>query len=243
MHQLAVHPHACGDDWISLRWVGFLVGSPPRLWGRFPVNRHHGEQDRFTPTPVGTIVPALCVEHSTAVHPHACGDDGNMCHYIAEFFGSPPRLWGRSLVQMEVELTHRFTPTPVGTMRPAARADTSHPVHPHACGDDTLEHITCHEPTGSPPRLWGRLAQSSSSPATFRFTPTPVGTMCRRRPGPELVTVHPHACGDDVNPLQGKSSAIGSPPRLWGRCCRSVHTSCGTRFTPTPVGTMLSATA
>ena len=77
--------------------------------------------------------------------------------------------------------------------------------------------------------------------ATFRFTPTRVGTT-RNGVCPIVAkTVHPHACGDHVSPSTFRSTVAGSPPRVWGppglRSC-SLPPS---RFTPTRVGTTAAA--
>ena len=51
------------------------------------------------------------------------------------------------------------------------------------------------------------------------------------------LTVHPHACGDDVRIGAGHHATPGSPPRVWGRLAhwpRQLHAH---RFTPTRVGT------
>ena len=54
-------------------------------------------------------------------------------------------------------------------------------------------------------------------------------------------SVHPHACGDDAFLAYVAYAAIGSPPRVWGRCPVSVEPPPLHRFTPTRVGTMLKS--
>ena len=53
--QRSVHPHACGDNFPYPDRVPVYDGSPPRLWGQFINVSGCGNEERFTPTPVGTI--------------------------------------------------------------------------------------------------------------------------------------------------------------------------------------------
>ncbi len=136
----SVHPHACGDD-ASFCWAVATAssGSPPRLWGRRDARAQSLRVGRFTPTPVGTTRRARIGDvvwdgspprlwgrrHEPgssrprlAVHPHACGDDGQSGKYREIITnGSPPRLWGRR--------------------GGGPAASNRRPVHPHACGDDS----------------------------------------------------------------------------------------------------------
>src|SRR5437763_834689 len=90
-------------------------GSPPRTWGRPRTRRLQSEpQRRFTPTHVGkTTLPDATV-CTTAVHPHARGEDvvARPCAY--GLHGSPPRTWGRLLATQLLVRPSRFTPTHVG---------------------------------------------------------------------------------------------------------------------------------
>ena len=117
------------------------------------------------------------------------------------------------------------------------RVITPPPVHPHACGDDSLTGRVSSTPIGSPPRVWGRPAAQSSTGPGPRFTPTRVGTTNGCWPWCARETVHPHACGDDRPPGVRASIPFGSPPRVWGRPQRERQRVHPLRFTPTRVGT------
>ncbi len=154
---MAVHPHACGDDSSLYYRVLHSI--------------------RFTPTPVGTILLPERLNGSTPVHPHACGDDNIASFRWLPCSGSPPRLWGRWLPHAFAHRAIRFTPTPVGTMLFVHATIANNAVHPHACGDDSASTTRTGAASGSPPRLWGRCKCATSDPASWRFTPTPVGTI------------------------------------------------------------------
>src|SRR6266508_4414435 len=213
----AVHPHACGDD-LSPKVFSFgFSGSPPRVWGR-----------RSSRPPISGFRP---------VHPHACRDDDCLVLELAGPVGSPPRVWGRLRALAPLNSPSRFTPTRVGTTILRPHSTTANAVHPHACGDDLLgQHgLTIH--TGSPPRVWGRLAGRHLSFSALGFTPTRVGTTPSRVQAGRLRSVHPHACGDDRSARMERTRGRGSPPRVWGRLARISIDQDLKRFTPTRVGT------
>jgi len=79
-----------------------------------------GRFERFTPTPVGTIWISPRSHSSTAVHPHARGDNHIAPHDLANVDGSPPRPWGQCIYGSSSDGEMRFTPTPVGTIDQAA---------------------------------------------------------------------------------------------------------------------------
>src|SRR5690606_17800412 len=56
-------------------------------------------------------------------------------------------------------------------------------------------------------------------------------------PGP----VHPHARGDNGDVVRPDSDGIGSPPRAWGQLLVLSYTPFVIRFTPTRVGTTVTA--
>ena len=92
--------------------------------------------------------------------------------------------------------------------------------------------ITC----GSPPRVWGQLPTCVARVTITRFTPTRVGTTRQYLTVLLGITVHPHACGDNVASKERILNHDGSPPRVWGQLGFD-HDYAGFRFTPTRVGT------
>ena len=91
---------------------------------------------------------------------------------------------------------------------------------------------------GSPPRAWGQSVIHVALQRRHRFTPTGVGTIGGRRITATLAAVHPHGRGDNDAPDVIPAIRRGSPPRAWGQCGGSCHTTVPRRFTPTGVGTM-----
>ena len=253
----AVHPHACGEDAVADNAVAPGAGSPPRVWGRQSWPAGASRWGRFTPTRVGKTLWHNAVGQGHMVHPHACGEDRGRPVRSLAHPGSPPRVWGRRFVRGTEARRVRFTPTRVGkTIRPGrhwrqgagftptrvgktAKVGNStrfNPVHPHACGEDSIVSISAALLYGSPPRVWGRLDGCPSRLSLRRFTPTRVGKTLAVRCHHVMAAVHPHACGEDRQVLLRLSVDVGSPPRVWGRLRVSVTTVREDRFTPTRVG-------
>ena len=150
--------------------------------------------------------------------------------------GSPPRVWGiHRLVQQHID-RYRFTPTCVGNTRTRSQMVSPMPVHPHVCGEYSYSILHYDDSCGSPPRVWGIRASSCLIRSTSRFTPTCVGNTFEYFNIDWNTSVHPHVCGEYPVSKSGRSSSIGSPPRVWGihlgvHVCNQPR-----RFTPTCVG-------
>ena len=110
-------------------------------------------------------------------------------------------------------------------------------VHPHARGDGNRIAPPTTEPSGSPPRPWGRRGSHPARARDHRFTPTPVGTAGPSTGSATPSAVHPHARGDGGSTSLRSAAGSGSPPRPWGRLQRRLSLPWLVRFTPTPVGT------
>ena len=152
----AVHPHVRGDGGCGTSTAHHSSGSPPRAWGRPSSVRRPAGAFRFTPTCVGTAWPSLASLSWLPVHPHVRGD-GVLKQGGSDInTGSPPRAWGRRLMLAKRLARLRFTPTCVGTARPARSASSRCTVHPHVRGDGVAAAVAASSSRGSPPRAWGR---------------------------------------------------------------------------------------
>mgnify|MGYP000922526296 CR=1 FL=1 len=69
------------------------------------------------------------------------------------------------------------------------------------------------------------------------YDPHPTERRVRRRHISSQV--HPHARGDNMASTLPAPSENGSPPRPWGQCTTAGTPRAASRFTPTPVGTIL----
>ena len=211
-----VHPHACGEITILMISTAASLGSPPRVWGNPYCDGGHQRWFRFTPTRVGKSRSATPLTSPQTVHPHACGEIVTTACPIPSLIGSPPRVWGNRWFPSRRRRCVRFTPTRVGKSAVPTPGAGTYSVHPHACGEIAAAKILRCSARGSPPRVWGNLAAECRIQRLDRFTPTRVGKSASppgRVPGQ---TVHPHACGEIVEPSDNLIWYSGSPPRVWG---------------------------
>ena len=193
------------------------AGSPPRAWGQLPARILSSLAMRFTPTRVGTTFSASARRVSSAVHPHARGDNFGTGGVGTTVAGSPPRAWGQLF---RSESGKKYVP-----------------VHPHARGDNYSPSHSQSVAVGSPPRAWGQHHCAIRRRDTRRFTPTRVGTT-RTVPTPtSQLSVHPHARGDNDWTRKANIETAGSPPRAWGQLFLRDGQRRSVRFTPTRVGT------
>jgi len=110
----AVHPHACGEHKSLISRASARTGSSPRMWGTPQPPRTRRVETRFIPTHVGNTCHKLTGDAQSAVHPHACGEHGEMLRRNRMRYGSSPRMWGTQGQPLAVNRDYRFIPTHVG---------------------------------------------------------------------------------------------------------------------------------
>ena len=194
-----------------------MSGSPPREWGQLPVDRVPYLSVRFTPTRVGTAKSPPTPRMPLSVHPHASGDSPPSTSMSIRTSGSPPREWGQRSLRLLWPVSHRFTPTRVGTA----------PTESHSTSASMV-------------REWGQQESVTPWQAEGRFTPTRVGTASTPARIRSRRRVHPHASGDSKHTGAYSQPSSGSPPREWGQLSGRLDWTPEERFTPTRVGTALT---
>ena len=173
----SVHPHACGEYACTARALHVAVAVHPHACGEYPLaDGGRPPPARFTPTPVGNTTLVRLLILAQPVHPHACGEYPVTAASGFSITRFTPTPVGNTCGATTSSLTRRFTPTPVGNTGPITGA--------------------LHSIIGSPPRLWGILAQKSVERLNL--------------------AVHPHACGEYSRFAWWTIVLDGSPPRLWG---------------------------
>ncbi len=176
--ELAVHPHARGDNEGKSELGGRQWGSPPRAWGQHIADGLDLVAERFTPTRVGTTSTSLCLVPGIAVHPHARGDNSASTTTGRLRNGSPPRAWGQRSRRIWLTDDNGSPPRAWGQRAPSAVLSPR---------------------SGSPPRAWGQRDGNSASNRLTDFTPTRVGTTYWGILTDAVRAVHPHARGDNFS--------------------------------------------
>ena len=95
----------------------FRSGSPPRVRGKPPCERHELAEKRITPACAGKTNKGIQKIKNTADHPRACGENKYAEILTNLDAGSPPRMRGK-LAQSRSRLSmRRITPAHAGKTR------------------------------------------------------------------------------------------------------------------------------
>ncbi len=151
-----------------------------------------------------------------SVHPHGCGERAAQSLDQPHEGGSSPRLWGTRSRPSGKPTPQRFIPTAVGNAFDIMLITNQIPVHPHGCGERSVAGYFRSFKAGSSPRLWGTLQHRQTIGNQCRFIPTAVGNAPHGGRAGQRQPVHPHGCGERLNPSFKLPTDTGSSPRLWG---------------------------
>ena len=192
---------------------------------------------RFIPTRVGNTNCGLGRPALPAVHPHACGEHKTGQLQSSASCGSSPRVWGTPHVPGCYFLCRRFIPTRVGNTRTMPARCRMDSVHPHACGEHAAANGASVIVVGSSPRVWGTLTIRFRQSLKPRFIPTRVGNTLLYWLCSACTAVHPHACGEHLEPDANAIINSGSSPRVWGTLFANtvIITACYSHITNLPM--------
>ena len=150
-------------------------GSSPRLRGTEIQGSSSREIPRFIPAPAGNS-PFVTLSHlPISVHPRACGEQVRIAVSELGAFGSSPRLRGTVYYIQHNQKLSRFIPAPAGNSTAHCLRCSNRPVHPRACGEQTLLSDIPIAASGSSPRLRGTVPATPERWGRNRFIPAPAG--------------------------------------------------------------------
>src|SRR5690625_3876267 len=206
------------------------------MWGTAAAHQLLSTFVRFIPTHVGNSSAAACSIQSSAVHPHACGEQGTRWVDLQIATGSSPRMWGTGPCVPLNRHSGRFIPTHVGNSQAPPPALPRPAVHPHACGEQEENTSSPVPARGSSPRMWGTADAINNALVFHRFIPTHVGNRKKTPAHRYRRAVHPHACGEQLMLSITPWYSTGSSPRMWGTAAMTYECISDRRFIPTHVG-------
>ena len=165
-----------GEDTRKAMSRSFTLETPPRAWGRQPLNRKGLAQVGNTPTCVGKTNTRKTTIEETQKHPHVRGEDSAAFWIIFRVGETPPRAWGRRQRAHGKNAYRRNTPTCVGKTPSTTEERGQRWKHPHVRGEDLYLYTLRAVVRETPPRAWGRHCVRNHFPCSLRNTPTCVGT-------------------------------------------------------------------
>ena len=194
---------------------------------------------RITPAYAGKTGIGLRFAKPTTDHPRVCGENHLLRLTSARMSGSPPRMRGKHQQYIDAALQRRITPAYAGKTRRYAGFRSSNRDHPRVCGENIITAIAEAAPTGSPPRMRGKLRSLFNAKGHEWITPAYAG-----KTGVFVFVVahildHPRVCGENMD--YGVTIALkgGSPPRMRGKRGGKDSDCIKIRITPAYAGKTL----
>ena len=158
-------------------------------------------------------------------HPHGCGENARRCVAGRQRGGSSPRVWGKPRHIAQGDRLRRIIPTGVGKTIKLNTDRLPTPDHPHGCGENGADPIHTDLRFGSSPRVWGKPLGDEDFTIEWRIIPTGVGKTPGWMCGIQVVSDHPHGCGENTIAQREFDAWTGSSPRVWGKQ-RKYSTRC-----------------
>ena len=231
-----VHPRACGEQSTRRFERCYAYGSSPRLRGTATHCERRRVLTRFIPALAGNRLISPLAEALYAVHPRACGEQAAKGHGSGVFHGSSPRLRGTGICHQEKATKQRFIPALAGNRKGLYRREINRPVHPRACGEQSMHSQRRSVWRGSSPRLRGTDYACWYAGYCERFIPALAGNrIIHSKPDLERA-VHPRACGEQGYTVFPAPWPYGSSPRLRGTAFSPIPAIPLFRFIPALAG-------
>ena len=111
--------------------------------------------------------------------------------------------------------------------------------HPRACGANRFPHATKSSPSGSSPRMRGKLCAGAGGQARGRIIPAHAGQTGITHPLPPVSTDHPRAYGANPKTFSSSGMKCGSSPRMRGKLHLNPTCSMPLRIIPAHAGQTL----
>ncbi len=150
--------------------------------------------------------------------------------------GSSPRVRGTAVCRCDHRYSQRFIPARAGNSTFAGCSSMRAPVHPRACGEQSVAFAFAALMVGSSPRVRGTGHRHSDRPAVARFIPARAGNSPSRPRPPPRRPVHPRACGEQRFGVNQQHPGFGSSPRVRGTGRPRHACACPRRFIPARAG-------
>ena len=112
-----------------------VLGSPPRMRGKAPIETYNFDGIRITPAYAGKSAETGGLVAFHRDHPRVCGEKLLHGAHHTKSWGSPPRMRGKVQQRAQQIAPMRITPAYAGKSRPAARFRQPERDHPRVCGE------------------------------------------------------------------------------------------------------------
>ena len=146
----------CGEKRFRLCGQDSIVGSPPRVRGKVPLNCCGYPSSRITPACAGKSPSEHTSKSGMRDHPRVCGEKTLLDNRRFLHRGSPPRVRGKAVLGSFLQMVLGITPACAGKRYCYGLSQVVNGDHPRVCGEKQRTLAVQDEPQGSPPRVRGK---------------------------------------------------------------------------------------
>ena len=150
--------------------------------------------------------------------------------------GSPPRVRGKVCFSVQRPLPQGISPACAGKSSGIVAFWGYHRDHPRVCGEKYSLRFLLSSPTGSPPRVRGKVGVYIDDKTVQRITPACAGKRCGKEYKKIIGGDHPRVCGEKRNVGRVVETRLGSPPRVRGKDPGARCLAKSSRITPACAG-------
>ena len=129
----------------------------------------------ITPAYAGKTINVLTVAAVVKDHPRVCGENCQRVIIHRGQMGSPPRMRGKLIQAIVDALPQRITPAYAGKTEVLNYRLRVALDHPRVCGENQATTSSPNAPSGSPPRMRGKLEDALDSGSLVGITPAYAG--------------------------------------------------------------------
>ena len=230
------HPRACGANGPAPRSPTRTTGSSPRMRGKLGLLLLGFGILRIIPAHAGQTTSPPGRSPASPDHPRACGANEQGHLMLRLLHGSSPRMRGKHAGQDYSSASARIIPAHAGQTQRVAPARRMGPDHPRACGANPQPAVVAHLPSGSSPRMRGKLLLCDIRKPRARIIPAHAGQTMTFRPIRRATPDHPRACGANTAPSNMPPTPTGSSPRMRGKHGTIKHAADPDRIIPAHAG-------
>ena len=215
--QSRAHPRACGENNAGVSGNASILGSSPRVRGKWQRPRPVHLRGRLIPARAGKTSPPRTSWCSGTAHPRACGENPDRQCGTARSRGSSPRVRGKPDRLRALADDLRLIPARAGKTRCTHARVPPLRAHPRACGENAGGAHPRLGPGGSSPRVRGKLRPGAHRLRALGLIPARAGKTRCHRGCHLLLRAHPRACGENVVCSTTSFTFPGSSPRVRGK--------------------------
>ena len=166
----------CGEKPLVSFVADFSRGSPPRMRGKAPINRHQAEEHGVTPACAGKSA-------GTGSRSGASWDH-------------PPTVRGKERLAKNQRSVHGITPAYAGKRKVCDGSRHETRDHPRVCGEKIISMLKASFGAGSPPRMRGKGIVDAGKRCGVGITPAYAGKSQGNQDREKQAGDHPRVCGE-----------------------------------------------